>query len=231
MKTPSTIALHSQRAFSLIELIVVISIIVLIAGFAVPAASTIIRGSALSQASNAIIGQISLARQQALTKNRAVEVRFYRFADPETPGEDVANPSTGKFRAVQLFEVLENGVAVPLDKAQMLPNTVIFAYTEDKSVGLSSIIDQAKAGTPKKPGTNDRAAQRLPRGIDYNYEFVSFRFLQDGSTDLSPTDSWYVTLIGLNDRLKTPSEPPPNFFTVQVDPVSGSTRSFRPTSG
>jgi uncharacterized protein (TIGR02596 family) len=231
MNTPSTITRRNIRAFSLIELIVVISIIVLVAGFTVPAASTILRGSQLSQASGMLVGQISLARQQALTKNRAVEVRFYRFADPETPGEDVANPGTGKFRGIQLFEVLENGIAVPLDKPQMLPNNVVFAYTEDKSVGLSSIIDQAKAGTPKRPGTDDKAAPRLPRGIDYKYEYVSFRFLQDGSTDMTPTDTWYVTLVGLNDVLKKATEPPPNFFTVQVDPVSGSTRVFRPTAG
>jgi uncharacterized protein (TIGR02596 family) len=230
MKAPSSITIKNRRAFSLIELIVVIAIIVLIAGFTVPAATTILRGSALSQASNTIVGQISLARQQALTKNRAVEVRFYRFADPETPGEDVSNPSSGKFRALQLFEVLENGVAVPLDKPQMLPNNVVFAYAEEEG-GLSSIIDKAKAGTPKRPGTDDRAAPRLPRGIDYKYEFVSFRFLQDGSTDLTPTDTWYVTLIGLTDKLPAPNRPPANFFTVQVDPVSGSTRTFRPTAG
>lgn len=222
---------RDQRAFSLIELIVVISIIILIAGFTVPAATTILKGSQLTQASGTLVGQISLARQQALTKNRAIEVRFYRFADPETPGEDVSNPATGKFRAIQIFEVLENGVAVPLDKPQMLPNNVVFAYTEGDTAGLSSIIDQATAGQPKKPGTNDKAAPRLPRGIDYKYEYVSFRFLQDGSTNLTPTDTWYVTLVGLNDRLPKPDEPPPNFFTVQVDPVSGSTRTFRPTAG
>ena len=229
MKLPSSITMKNRRAFSLIELIAVIAIIILIAGFTVPAATSIFRGSALSQASNAIVGQINLARQNALTKNRPIEVRFYRFADPETPGEDVGNPSSGKFRGLQIFEVLDNGVAVPLDKPQMLPNTVIFAYAED-TVGLSSIIDKPSAGAPKRPGIDDRAAPRLPRGIENKYEFVSFRFLQDGSTDLTPTEAWYVTLIGLTDKLKEANEPPPNFFTVQVDPVSGSTRTFRPTA-
>lgn len=220
-----------RRAFSLIELIVVISIIVIIAAFTVPAATTILRGSALTQASSMIVGQISLARQQALTKNRAVEVRFYRFGDPESPGEDVSDPATGKFRAMQLFEVLENGTAIPLDKMQALPNTVVFAYSDSGDLGLSSIIDKAKAGDPKKPGADDKAAPRLPRGVDFKYEYVAFRFLQDGSTNLVPTDTWYLTLIGITDQLKSPNEPPPNFFTVQVDPVSGSTRTFRPTAG
>lgn len=222
--------MKNQRAFSLIELIAVIAIIILIAGFTVPAATTILRGSALSQASNAIVGQMSLARQQALTRNRPVEVRFYRFADPETPGEDVDNPSTGKFRGLQLFEVLDNGVSVPLDKPQMLPNSVIFAYAEGGSVGLSSLIDKSSSREPR-PASEDTAAPRLPRGVEKKYEFVSFRFLQDGSTDLTPTETWYVTLIGLTDRLKAPDQPPPNFFTVQVDPVSGSARTFRPTAG
>ena len=32
-------------------------------------------------------------------------MRFYRYADTEQPGEDVEDPSTGHFRAFQLFEI------------------------------------------------------------------------------------------------------------------------------
>ncbi|MEA3208855.1 MAG: hypothetical protein QOE70_1912 [Chthoniobacter sp.] len=224
-------SLRTQRAFSLIELVVVIAIIVIIAAFTVPAANTILRGSQLSQSSGLLVGQLSLARQQAMTRNHPIEVRFYRYGDPEVPGESEKDPSTGKFRAIQLFEVQDNGVALPIDKPQTLPNSIIFAFTE-ADAGLSSIIDAKTAGPVKKPGTkDDPTAPRLPRGVDLKYEFVAFRFMSDGSTNLAPTGNWFLTLININPPLSKPNEPPPNFFTVQVDPVSGSTRSFRPTVG
>ena len=221
----------SQRAhaFSLIELIIVISVIVIIAAFTLPAMNTVLKGSQLSQGAGLIIGQLNIARQQAIARNKPVEVRFYRFADPEVPGEDVTTPATGKFRAMQLFQVQASGVALPIDKLQTLPGGVIFAYSESK--GLSSLIDKNTAYAPKKPGLDDKGAPRLPRGVDFNYEYLSFKFLQDGSTDRSPTGQWFITLVGLNEKIISPEVPPPNFFTVQVDPVSGVTKTYRPNAG
>lgn len=218
-----------RQAFSLIELIIVISVIVIIAAFTIPAMNTLLKGSQLTQGANLLVAQLNIARQQALSRNRQIEVRFYRFADPEIPGEDVTDLKTGKFRAIQLFQVLPTGVAVPIDKVQVLPGGVIFAYAEGQ--GLSSLIDLPSALKPKKPGIDDKAAPLLPRGVDLKYEYVSFKFLQDGSTDRSPTAKWFVTVIGINDKLESATKPPPNFFTVQVDPVSGVTKIYRPTAG
>src|SRR5688572_6612010 len=125
------------RAFSLIELLVVCAIIGVIIGFTIPAVTTMMRGSQLTQGSQVLTDQLSLARQLALTRNRPVEVRFYKFADPETPGEDVKEQSTWRYRAFQTFEVLDNGAILPLGKIQMLPSTVIM--NEGK---LSSLLDE-----------------------------------------------------------------------------------------
>lgn len=206
----------SRTAFSLIELIAVISIIVIIAAFAVPAANTILRGSQLTQAAQLVSGQLSLARQQALTRNRSIEVRFFQYADGEQPGEQPDSPESGKYRAIQMFEVLENGVPIPLSKLERLPVSIVF---NDKA--LSTIIEDK---TPQAPTPSD---PELPRGVNKHYKYVSFRFRPDGSTDLSPIKQWYITLHSLTDEVQG-STPPPNFFTVQIDPVSGSTRNYRP---
>lgn len=208
----------SRSAFSLIELIAVISIIVIIAAFAVPAANTILRGSQLTQAAQLISGQLSLARQQALTRNHSIEVRVFRFGDSEQPGEQSQSPETGKYRAIQMFEVLDNGVPIPLSKMERLPVSIVF--NDDQ---LSTLI---KEKTPQEPSQTD---PELPRGVSKNYEYVSFRFRPDGSTDLSPIKQWYITLHSITDQVEG-SQPPPNFFTVQIDPVSGSTRNYRPGS-
>ena len=90
-------SMHTSKrhGFSLIELLVVILIIAIIAVFVTPAASTILKGSQLSQAEQVITDQIKLARQQAVTKNHNVEVRFIRYGDPEMPGEKADTPSSG----------------------------------------------------------------------------------------------------------------------------------------
>ena len=74
--------------------------------------------------------------------------------------------------------------------------------------------------------------------VGKKYAYTSFRYLQDGSTDLPSgtkatvggsgklDDSWYITLVGLNDNEKDISTV--NFYTVQVDPTSGATKSYRP---
>ncbi len=223
MKSPQECR-SSRGGFSLIEMIVVVGIIAVIATFAVPAANTVIRGSQLTQASQVLSDQISLARQQAITKNRSVEVRFYRFADNEQPGEEADKPKTGKFRAIQLFEVLETGTPVPMGKIHRLPTTVVI--NDGK---LTTLIDTngTSSQSPKDPTNTD---PELPRGVQRNYEYVAFRFLPDGSTNLMPTENWYATIHALTDQIEG-DNPPANFFTIQVDPVSGTTKSYRPTAG
>ena len=211
-----------RSAFSLIELVVVIAIIAIIATFTVPAATTILRGSAITQASQTLTDQISLARQMALSRNRAVEVRFYKYADPEAAGE-----TTGQWRAIQLFEVLESGVAVPLGKVQTLPISVVI----EPSTTFSTLIPaQGKEIAPIKNKDPD-----LPRGVGIGYVYGAFRFLQDGSTNLAPTSTWFVSIHNLTDTpsgttMKKVNGDPINFFTLQIDPVSGAIKGFRPTA-
>lgn len=212
---------RSTSGFSLVEMIVVVGIIAVIAAFAVPAANTIIRGSQISQASQLVTDQISLARQMALTKNRSVEVRFYRYADSEQPGEDIEKPETGKFRAIQLFEIQENGVAIAIGKITRLPMSVVI--NDGK---LTTLID-TEGNSSQKPKEPVDADPELPRGVKKKYEYSSFRFLPDGSTNLPVTKTWYATIHAITDIVDSDT-PPPNFFTIQVDPVSGTTKSYRP---
>jgi uncharacterized protein (TIGR02596 family) len=215
------------RGFTLVELLVVLSIMILLMTLVTPAMNNILYPAQLTQGAQMLSDQLSLARQTALTRNHSIEVRFYQFGDPEIPGEQPASPSTGKYRAVQLFDVEDSGTAVALSKVQRLPPSVII----DGGVTLSSIIGLAQS-SPGVPTSTTGAALNiaLPR-VKNQYNSSSFRFLPNGSTNLPPLSStggqWFLTLHGLNegDRL---GAAPSNFFTIQIDANNGHTKTFRP---
>ena len=221
-----------QRAFSLVELLVVIAVIGIVATFAVPAVQGMLKGSALTTASGLMVDQMSLARQHSLSKNRIVEVRFYRFADNEVPGETATDPMTGHFRAFQYFEMSEAGVMVPVGKVVRLPDSIIMNPGEILSNLLTE--DPTRVLDPNTSRDPDMA-----RGVGHNYKYVAFRFFPDGSTSLSPIGTagkpseggkWFITVHAISDLGKTKEneQPPPNFYTWMIDPVSGTSKVLRP---
>jgi len=126
---------NRQSAFSLVELIVVAAVIAVIIGFAVPAANNLIKGSQLTQGSQTFADLFSFARQSAMSRSRPVEVRFYRYGDLDTPGEDANDKTTWKFHGYQLFEILENGAALPINKMQRLPKMVVMSSIDPSAAG------------------------------------------------------------------------------------------------
>jgi len=202
-----------QRAFTLVELLVVLSIVGIIVAFTVPAMNSVMGGSQITQAGQMVGDQLALARQTALSKNHTVEVRFYRFGDPDMPGEKATDPSTGRYRTFQPFEIFDTGAAVALAKIQRIPSSIII----DSGTTLSSLLN---TGTTSNPQVS------LPR-VGTNYNYFSFRFLPDGSTNLSPTSQWFLTVHNGNDG-DALTAPPKNFYTIQIDATNGHIKSYRP---
>ena len=200
-----------SAAFTLLELLLVVAILGIIGAFVLPTANTILRGGKLNQASQTVVDRLSLARQSAIAQNRPVEVRFYRYKDPESPA------SSNSFRALQAFLVVKANQLNAMEKTQMLPSSVII----DSSPTLSSILDSSKR-TLVTTGTTS-----IPR-VGTNYSYIAVRFRPDGSTDLGPTTGpWFLTLHGESDKDGL-TAPPPNFVTIAIDPVNGALSFFRP---
>ena len=237
----------SHNAFSLVELLIVILIIGIVAGFAVPAVQGMLRGSLMSQASSQLVDAMALARQTALSKNRIIEVRIYRFADNEVPGEEPSKPDTGHFRAIQTFEISETGVLLPASKVIRLPDSIIMNPGIPGEGMLSTILGERPIILSSK--VDHKTDPELARGVGHNYDYVSFRFLPDGSTNLPPTGTtgkdgketpsqgglWYISIHAINDweQLKKGGnlKPPANYFTWMIDPLTGTSKTFRPSVG
>lgn len=213
--------LSPLSAFTLTELLVVITIIVIMASLMGPTLSSAMRGTALTQGADKVIGVLSLARQTAITKGQTVEVRFYAYVDPETPGD------TRQYHALQAFSIDDAGRASPLIKAQTLPQTVVMATNSFLGYPASSLLSSSLANA-------DAPSQlSIPR-VKNNYTCSSFCFFRSGITSLlvsgNDTNVWSVTVVNAVDLLGAgASKLPANYTTVTVDPYNGSIRTFRPT--
>lgn len=205
-------------AFTLTELLVVVTIIVIMASLMGPTLSSALRGTSLTQGADKVIGVLSLARQTAITKGQTVEVRFYSYPDPETPGD------TGQYHALQAFSIDDAGNAVPLLKAQTLPQTVVMATNSLSGSSASTLLSLTNATAPSQ--------YPIPR-VKNAYTCSSFQFYRSGSTSLlvsGASSNWCVTVVNAADLLGAGATTlPKNYTTVTIDPYNGSLRTFRPT--
>ena len=220
-----------QQGFTLVELLVVIAIIAILGVLTVPAITSSLRGSALSQGGQKVINEIAAARQSALAQDRVVEVRFYQLAKAGMPGEVAGNANSGKFRAMQTFIFDSSGNATALDKVQWLPDSVIM----DSNATLSTLLDTSTVAKTASsvvplPWTATDPQILLPT-VGTSYNVCAFDFQPDGSTnlaDLPPIGKpWFITLHSLSsgDNLAVL---PKNFFIFQIDAVNGHVLNYRP---
>ncbi|MFV0338374.1 MAG: Verru_Chthon cassette protein D [Chthoniobacterales bacterium] len=200
----------TRRAFSLVETLTVIALIAVLAGLTLPAVNHIQSASALTTTSGQLMDLLNLARQQSLTQNRPVEVRFYKLPDP-------SDASRLLWRGVQIFKI-DNGTATPLDRPSYFPPQVKISENTD----YSNILDDSRSDITSGSGSD--IGLSLP-GVGTNYSYRAFRFRPNGTTTLaSPI---FATLQPSNARSEG-NAPAANWFTVQVDSLNGSIQTFRP---
>jgi len=183
------------RAFTLIELLIVIALIVVLTALTVPAVVSLRDSWQMTAASGNLLGMLDLARQTALARNRSVVVRFYLRADADA------------YDAFGAFVVEDDGERHPLIRRQHLP------------AGLLLSANPAHADPPESA----TGTETFPDGSQAAYS--EFRFRRDGSTDLAPSQHWFLTLLRERDR----NEPTPKrFMTFLIEPTSGHVQSFQP---
>ncbi len=151
----------AMDAFSLIELLVVLAIASILIVVTLPSLSSALSSSKLNSASQTVADSIGQARQEAVTKDRNVQVRFYNITTGALQG----------WRALQVVRVEQTSsgsTLVPVTKVRLLPDGVIISPTPALSPLLTA--DSAISGTVNLP-------------VYGNVSYAGFYFLPSGSIE------------------------------------------------
>jgi uncharacterized protein (TIGR02596 family) len=227
-----------SNGFTLIELLAVLGIVAIVTGIASTAILGVINSTRLTQAGDELAGLISQAQQIAISESRPVEVRFYRLRESAglaAPGQ------TSQVRGVLVVKYFQTGepdptsaTGTPLTNPKAiadfgglhrLPAGVVMSTSN----ALNSFMKLPETATSANGNSelmvkNGKAYE--PMTISEAEGYRSFLCLPE-STDLNTQDTWFVTLIDANSANASPTDLK-NFYTIQIDPVSGRLMSYRP---
>ena len=228
-----------KGAFSLIELLVVVSIIVLVMAIATPALTRTLQASKLTTAGDSLLGMISQAQQYANTYNLPVEIRFFKFnTELDLPG------ARQDYRAYMMFKVTTSALTqgavlkenfVPMGSLTRLPETITLVAEPTLSPLLPTANSQSDTKNGATPGYSGVS------GATYN----AIRFMPDGSYRLpgaavgvtsglstinfsQDITQCHFTLASDAGTAITLANLPKNFYTIQIDPFTGKARTYRP---
>ena len=199
-RRPARGAWHLLTGFSLTELLVVIAILGILAVVALPATSSMMRSANLNRGGQIISDQFSLARQEAVSKNQDVEVRFYQLNNAMASG----------WRALRIvrIETTPNGpVTNAVGRLVTLPDSVVISTTNN----LSPLITEA-------------VAQNETLASYGSVPYRAFRFRPHGGLEVGVGSNNFVTVVNRQDT----ASPPTTFYTIQLNPLSGKATVYRP---
>lgn len=212
-----------RRAFSLVEMLVVLAIISILVGLATSGMESVLSAGGLTQSMESLNSDLSLARQASVVENVEIEVRFLMVADGNSgrPGkqyrayqlvkrdavtdpedDDYSRPGTENFEAA----------TIPITPVRFFPSGVILLDDARRSTLLSDVSRQGEESI-LLPGSSETA------------EYAYFRFTPEGGTDLDRRRKWFATLVNENDLAK---EKVYNYATLQIEAATGRLNWHRP---
>ena len=229
-----------RPGFTLIELLAVLAVMAILFAVTVPFIGSILSALAISSATNQVFSTLTLARQDAITRNQPVAVYFFQYPTDSLPAA---------YRAVQIWELglspqstSDNPVLVPttsISRFTPLGGRVILATGLDRSADVLNPA-QNTAGAPGVVPVPPKPFALGSAPLNGNYMAIVFRPNGSTSLPLTATDSgggtgnanstyyWSLTVCDSVAYQKNPGVLPPNSATIQIDAISGTCQILRP---
>lgn len=192
-----------RRGFSMIELLIVISLLSVLFLLTAPALNSMLTANDLTSAAQAISDQCAFARQQALARNRSVELRFIAGG-------------TNNFPALQLWGQVAGTNFRPLGRVITLPARAVITTAN----GRSPLLTDTTALTAGATNFGGTIGQANYRALTFRANGSPYATLKSG-----PSGNNFFTIVSLRD-IANPE--PPNYVTLQVTPENGRVLTFRP---
>jgi uncharacterized protein (TIGR02596 family) len=212
-----------SRGFSMIEILVVVAIMAILMVMSAPTMSAAFKGSKLSQATSDVSNFLHLAHQTAIKENKPVEVRFYKFTNPEAPIKNEA-----LFQGYRMFimkqkyettggdeDVIE---AVAEGPVKRMPNGTYMTDAGEMSTLLGNVVTSE----------SEEGVRGLIAGQRIKAEYRSFVFRPDGTANLPVDSKWFVTVISMEEKQKNREQKPDNYSCLMINPANGEIRPFSP---
>ncbi len=197
-----------RHAFSLVEIVVVLAIVTVMFALATPYVFSSVQSASLTSVGDTVMQKISQAQQRALTENRVVALQFYFY---NREGVEACH-------AAQLVSVdPASNVVTPLEEPVY--------WSDGRVILLDGPLSPIFTNIP--PADTGPATEEPFKNVEATFRRV--RFYPNGGTSLAvPLRQAYLTLIASNKFQADMAEPPKNYYTIQIDPVAGRSRSYRP---
>ncbi len=224
MKISSATSSRNLRAFSLVELLVVIGVIAVLMVLSAPSMSAAFKGSKLSQGGEALRNLINQGRQTALKNNLPVEVRIFRFDDLETP-EETPYYMGARLYLMRLNLANNNDPLASELKEEAVGNLLKLPAGIIISDDLlqSSLVDATKVITGK---ANIKGID--PNQVEKEADYVAFQIRPDGSMNLPSTQRWFLTLFNREEVIRGKQSTPSDYVCLQVNPYTCDVRWYHP---
>lgn len=187
-------------AFSMTELLVVISIMVMMLSLAVPAGVSLMESNNITRAGQMVADQIRVARQIAAAKNIPVEVRLIKTDSSSGAG----------YNAVQLWTTQFTTNAV--SRLSKLPQSIAISENPTNSGLLASTTSDSMS---------------IPSNSSAQY--VAFKVMPSGLVSTTANmNNLFMTVLSSRYASATTATLPRNYVIIQINPSTGSALSFQP---